>query len=133
LLFRRSQRAGSLSISAFREYTDSFESEEELLPENDQCPGLQNGVQDYAMKRKSPETEGDSDGQQISKRSCSSSSEEAEVDDCLPEEPDSEGHDSGGLNSEHPFHRDARDIIPRNISGDEEFQIINQFYRFISR
>jgi hypothetical protein len=34
LLFRRSQRAGSLNISTFREYTDSFESEEELLPEN---------------------------------------------------------------------------------------------------
>jgi hypothetical protein len=55
------------------------------------------------MKRKSPETEGDSDGQQISKRSCSSSSEEVEVEECLPEEPDSEGLDSGGLDFEHPF------------------------------
>jgi len=44
LHFRRSQWAGSLNIRAFREYTDS-ESEEELLPENEQCPGLQTGLQ----------------------------------------------------------------------------------------
>ena len=86
LHLERSQRAGSLEISTFREYADSFEFEEELLVENDQCPGLQNGLQDYATKRRSSETEGH-EMQQISKRSCSSSSEEVEVEECLLEEP----------------------------------------------
>jgi hypothetical protein len=98
LHLERSQRAGSLEISTFREYADSFEFEEELLVENDQCPGLQNGLQDYATKRRSSETEGH-EMQQISKRSCSSSSEEVEVEECLLEEPYSEGIDSEGLGS----------------------------------
>jgi len=123
LHLERSQRAGSLEISTFREYADSFEFEEELLVENDQCPGLQNGLQDYATKRRSSETEGH-EMQQISKRSCSSSSEEVEVEECLLEEPysegiDSEGLDSEGLDSEHPFNRDAKAIIPRINSGNE--------------
>jgi hypothetical protein len=92
---------------------DSFESEEELLPENGQCPGLKNCLQDYAMKSRSPETEGDSNVQQTSKRSCSSSSEEVEVEECLPEEPDSDGLDSGGLDTDHSFCQEARAIIPR--------------------
>ena len=46
------------------------------------------------MKRRSFETEGESDVQKISKRSFSASSEELEVEECLPEEPDSEGLDS---------------------------------------
>jgi hypothetical protein len=57
--------------------------------------------------------------QQISKRSCSASSEELEVEECLPEEPDSRG-----LDSEHPFYRHALVIIPRIDSGDEELQIL---------
>jgi hypothetical protein len=55
----------------------------------------------------------DSDVQQISKRSCSSSSEEVEVEECLPEEPDSDGLDSGGLDTDHSFCQEARAIIPR--------------------
>ena len=86
LHLERSQRAGSLEISTFREYADSFEFEEELLVENDQCPGLQNGLQDYATKRRSSETEGH-EMQQISKRSCSSSSEEVEVEEFILRPP----------------------------------------------
>jgi hypothetical protein len=69
------------------------------------------------MKRRSSETEGDSDVQKISKRSCSASSEVLEVEESLPE-----GLDSRGLDSEHPFYRDALVIIPRIDSGDEELQ-----------
>ena len=75
------------------------------------------------MKRRSPETPGDSDLQQISKRSNSLSSEEVEVEERLLEERYSEGLDSEELDSEHQFNRDARAIIPRINSGDEEIQI----------